>query len=83
MADALGTQTGLNDVDCFARVDRLVWTNRLTHIAVDTRVSDLQRHGPRTARSARDLAAQRRIDIGRHKLVHIATQNRNFAHQTR
>ncbi len=82
MADALGAQIGIDNIDCFARVDRLVWTNRLTHIAVDTRIGDLQRHVVLRV-LARDLAAQSRIDIGRHKLVNVTAQNRDFTHQTR
>ena len=40
MTDALGTQARVDDIEFFALSDRLVWTLRLTDIAVDTFFGD-------------------------------------------
>jgi len=45
MAHAFGTFCRVNHVVIYTLGNRLVGTNRLTHIAIDARVDDLERQG--------------------------------------
>jgi hypothetical protein len=45
MAHTLGAFGGVDFVNFFAQINRLVWALRLTHIAVDAFIGDHQCHG--------------------------------------
>ncbi len=80
-----------NLVDFHTHVDGFVWTLRLTNIAVDALVGDIQCHSRLTGRcrlcatarvgGTRYFFRQRSIDNGMHKVGYVPIDAGNFFYQ--
>jgi hypothetical protein len=80
MPHAFRAFIGVNLINFWPQVDRLVGALRLTHVAIDALVGYEQCHGLILAQ-AFDFAAQSLSHQRIHKSIHIARECRDFTHK--